>query len=129
MPLRYYSAEQFHSIAVRVLSQMVEAGWLLDYSITGIADYRLNWTVTGQKAWGLRNIVDTFKLLGDDKAAAAFDSLVHSDEPPAHMQGIALHPVLIPFWRERVAELDLHGDQEGLFALAHILTVHVPITP
>jgi hypothetical protein len=121
------TTEEFHSEAVRVLNQMVKGGWLVDYCVGGTGDYRLNWTATGQKAWGLRTIVDTFKLLCDDRAAAAFDLMVHSNEPPpAYMQGSHLHPVLIPFWRERVAELGLHGDQKGLFALAQIVAKHVP---
>jgi hypothetical protein len=78
---------------------------------------------------GPAKLVDTSKLLSDEKASAAFDSLVHSEQPPARLQGMDLHPVFIPFWRERIAELELRGDQEGLFVLAHILAVHVPMTP
>jgi hypothetical protein len=121
-----FTDEQIDALFGRLFERMLLARWLREVRFTDGKGWRLVWTVKGtQRAFLLRQIVVAFRLTDDDRAPIAFDIFTQG-------KGSALFPHweknddLARFWFHCVEDLHLHGDGDGLLALAHMVVQWAP---
>jgi hypothetical protein len=111
-----FTNDESKALFTRVMDRMVEARWL----------HRHIFTDGKGRALCLKKISETYRLTSDDRAAYAFDILAHGERLPDYVRRIELDDTLAEYWRESVKQLGLHGDEDGLLALVHILKGWTP---
>jgi hypothetical protein len=122
-----FTNDESKALFTRVMDRMVEARWLHRHIFTDGKGPHLVWTPAGtERALCLKKISETYRLTSDDRAAYAFDILAHGERLPDYVRRIELDDTLAEYWRESVKQLGLHGDEDGLLALVHILKGWTP---
>ena len=122
-----FTKDESKELFTRVMDRMVEARWLKSYTFTDGKGYHLTWTEAGtERALSLKKIAESFRLIDDDRAALGFDVLAHGDSLLPFMRPYKLDESVAGFWRESIEQVGLHGDQDGLLALVHIIIGWTP---
>ena len=123
-----FTEAELIAIHRRVLDRMLAAGWITSHVFKDGGAYSVIWSLPGaQRAILLRKIVIAYGLTGDDRAALALDKIARGQS----LGGLGMFkgerdPVLFGFWIECVDALALHGDQDGLLILCHIVKGKAP---
>lgn len=122
-----FTKDQTKALFLRVMDRIVEARWLHSHTFTDGKGHHLTWTEDGtQRSILLKQVVTAFRLSSDDRAALAFDLIVHGEILPDWVPPFELDADVSTFWKECVAQLGLKGDEDGLLALVQIIKGWTP---
>lgn len=118
---------EMKALLIRVMDRMLEARWLHSHIYTDGKGHHLVWTPEGsERAYSLKRIAHTYRLLDDDRAPHNFDVVTKGLRFPGFGLQSKVRPELGAYWRESVELLRLSDDFDGLLAMVHIVEVWGP---
>ncbi len=121
------SDAEFRSAFGAIMDQMVSAGWLESYTFTVGKGFRLNWSLVGtQRSIIMKELIDTYRLKHDDRAAMVFDKICRGETLPSFAKHIEIDHAVKTFWCESIDQIGLSRDEDTLLWFTHIIVGWTP---
>lgn len=110
------------ALFVRVMDDLVAAGWLDSYTLRKEGGYELAWSEEGfVNAFFIREVAADLGMADDDSRALAIDKIFHGEAFDGASIIGELDPELAAMWCQLIDELGYSGNEDLLLGLVHVV--------